>query len=150
MTSITDADRLDRLEKIIDELAERSRVEVIVVEGMRDIEALRKLAVFGNIRSLQVGNSVMNFCEHLSKEYERFIIMTDWDRKGGQFAHLLRKAIESCGARYDDSLRANIARLTKKSVKDVQGLPGFIESLQKAVERNAFAKRSLRRTNRKY
>lgn len=150
MTNITDADRLEKLDKIMDELAERSTVEVIIVEGTRDIEALRKLEVGGNIRSLQIGNSIVNFCEHLSAEYERFIILTDWDRKGGQFANLLRKAIESCGARYDDSVRANIARLTKKSVKDVQGLPGFIESLRKSVERNSFAKRSIRRTNRKY
>lgn len=150
MTKITDADRLDKLDKIVDELAERSRLEVIIVEGTRDIDALRKLDVDGNIRSLQVGNSIMNFCEQLSSEYERFIILTDWDRKGGQFANLLRKAIESCGARFDDSVRANIARLTKKSIKDVQGLPGFIESLRKSVERNSFSKRSVRRADRKY
>lgn len=129
----SDQERLEQLEKIIAELIERSHEELIMVEGIRDIQALRSLGIDGNVRAIQTGNSVINLCESLSSEFSRFIILTDWDRKGGQFAHLLRKAIEACGARHDDVPRTLIARFTKKEVKDVEGLPRYIETLRRAV-----------------
>lgn len=133
---MSDADRLEQLEKVIDEMRERSRQEVIIVEGQRDIQALKSLGIDGNIHSIQRGRSIMNLCESLSGEFAGFIILTDWDRKGGQFANLLRKGFEACGRRYDDKIRAQIARLVKKEVKDVEGLPTLFENLQAAVAHN--------------
>lgn len=137
MTS--EAERLERLERIIAELTERSRSEVIIVEGSRDIQAMKVLGIDGMVRAAHTGNSIMNLCESLSAKHDRFIILTDWDRKGGQFAHLLRKGLKSCGAKYDDTIRAQIARLSKKEIKDVEGLPTYLENLRKSVERNPFS-----------
>jgi len=136
MTS--ESERLERLEKIIEELNERSQKEAIIVEGLRDIQAMRALGITGIVRAAHTGDSIMNLCESLSTEYDRFIILTDWDRKGGQLASLLRKGLEACGARYDNALRAHIARLTKKEIKDVEGLPRYLENLGRSVRRNPF------------
>lgn len=130
---ISEAERLDKLEKIIEDLIERSSEELIVVEGSRDVKALRDLGVEGMIRAVNTGSSIVNLCESLSSEHDRFIILTDWDRKGGQIAHQLDRGFESCDVKRDMSMRANIARLTKKEIKDVEGLPGFIYRLQKSV-----------------
>lgn len=130
---ISEAERLEKLEKIVDELIERSHDEPIIVEGSRDVKALRDLGVDGMIRAVNTGSSIVNFCEALSSEHGRFIILTDWDRKGGQIAHQLERGLESCDVKHDLSPRANIARLTKKEIKDVEGLPGFIRRLQKSV-----------------
>jgi 5S rRNA maturation endonuclease (ribonuclease M5) len=130
---ISEAERLDKLEKIVDDLIERSSDEPIIVEGSRDVKALRDLGVEGMIQAVNTGNSIVNLCESLSSEHDRFIILTDWDRKGGQIAHQLERGFESCDVKRDMSVRANIARLTKKEIKDVEGLPGFIHRLQKSV-----------------
>lgn len=130
---ISEAERLDKLEKIVDDLIERSSDEPIIVEGSRDIKALRALGVEGMIRAVNTGSSIVNLCESLSSEHDRFIILTDWDRKGGQIAHQLKRGFESCDVRHDMLVRANIARLTKKEIKDVEGLPGLIRRLQKSV-----------------
>jgi 5S rRNA maturation endonuclease (ribonuclease M5) len=130
---ISEAERLDKLEKIIEDLIERSSNEPIIVEGSRDVKALRDLGVEGMILAMNTGSSIVNLCESLSSEHDRFIILTDWDRKGGQIAHQLERGLESCDVKHDMSVRANIARLTKKEIKDVEGLPGFIRRLQKSV-----------------
>ncbi len=130
---ISEAERLEKLEKIIDDLIERSSDEPIIVEGSRDVKALRDLGVAGMIVAVNTGNSIVNFCESMSSEHDRFIVLTDWDRKGGQIAHQLERGFESCDVKRDMSVRANIARLTKKEIKDVEGLPGFIRRLQKSV-----------------
>jgi 5S rRNA maturation endonuclease (ribonuclease M5) len=130
---ISEAERLEKLERIVDDLIERSSDEPIIVEGSRDIKALRDLGIEGMIRAVNTGSSIVNLCESLSSEHDRFIILTDWDRKGGQIAHQLDRGFESCDVKRDMSVRANIARLTKKEIKDVEGLPGFIRRLQKSV-----------------
>ena len=134
---ITDEKRLEELEDIIDELTERSESEAIIVEGSRDVKAMRALGIVGIIRPVNIGTSIINFCEVLSTEHDRFIIMTDWDRKGGQLAQLLRRGFVTVDTKYDDILRKKIAHLTKKDVKDVEGLPAYIQRLRESVERKS-------------
>src|SRR5512136_3029957 len=117
---IAEAERLEKLEKIVEELALRSHDEPIVVEGSRDVRSLRELGIDGKVFTVNTGSSIMNLCESLCSEHDRFIILTDWDRKGGQIAHQLDRAFESCDAKRDMDARAEIARLTKKEIKDVE------------------------------
>jgi len=130
---ISDAERLEKIEELLEELAERSQSEPIIVEGLRDVRALRNLGVDGLVQIVNTGSSIMNLCESLSSEHDRFIILTDWDRKGGQIAHQLDRGLEACDAKRDMETRANIARLSKKEIKDVEGLPGYISRLRKSV-----------------
>ena len=129
----TDAERLEKLEKLVEELIERAESEPIIVEGSRDARALREIGIGGHVKILNAGVGIINFCEALSAEHDSFIILTDWDRKGGQIAHQLERGFESCDVKRDMLVRANIARLTKKEIKDVEGLPGFIRRLQRSV-----------------
>jgi len=130
---MTDAERLEEIEEIIDELIQRSGSEPIIVEGPRDVKALRSLGIKGLVKSINTGNSIINYCEALSAEHGRFIIMTDWDRKGGHLAKLLKKGFEASDAKYDDTPRRKIVNLTKKDVKDIEGLPSYVDRLRRAV-----------------
>lgn len=130
---ISEAERLEKLERLIDDLIDRSPEEPIIVEGSRDVHALRELGIDGIVQAVNTGSSIMNLCESLSSEHDRFIILTDWDRKGGQIAHQLDRGLESCDAKRDMDIRASIARLSKKEIKDVEGLPGYIRRLRKSV-----------------
>ncbi|MEM2839094.1 MAG: toprim domain-containing protein [Thermoplasmata archaeon] len=132
MTS--EAERLEMLEEMIEELERRSASEPIIVEGPRDVRAMRELGITGIVKSINTGNSLVNFCAALAAEHDRFIIMTDWDRKGGHIAQLLRKGFEAADAKYDDALRRKIANLTKKELKDIEGFPAYLDRLRKSVE----------------
>ena len=132
MTS--DEERLGLLEKLIEELDERSASEPIIVEGPRDVKAMRALGITGMVKAINTGNSLVNFCATLASEHRRFIILTDWDRKGGHLAQLLRKGFEAADTKFDENPRRKIANLTKKELKDIEGLPAYIERLRKSME----------------
>jgi 5S rRNA maturation endonuclease (ribonuclease M5) len=130
---ISEAERLEKLEKIVAELIERSESEPIIVEGVRDVRALREIGVEGLVKQVNTGAGIINFCEALAAEYDRFIILTDWDRKGGQIAHHLMIGFESVDVKYDSQLRARMAMLAKKEVKDVESLPSYLDRLRKSL-----------------
>jgi len=130
---ISEAERLDKLDKIVEELIERSPSEPIIVEGSRDVKALREIGVVGIVKTVNTGTGIINFCEALSAEHDSFIILTDWDRKGGQIAHHLQIGFESVDAKYDTQIRARVAMLVKKEIKDVESLPSYLERLRESV-----------------
>lgn len=117
------------LERILDELMEKNRTAPIIVEGEYDRRALRALGVGGDIRAVNRGTSVLALCESLAADHREAIILTDWDVRGGRIARQLRDTLEACGVRYDDTLRARLAVLCRKDIKDVESLHGFVERI---------------------
>jgi len=130
---ISEAERLDKLEDIVDELIERSQTEPIIVEGSRDVRALRAVGVEGIVKPINTGVGIINFCAALAADHDSFIILSDWDRKGGQIAHHLRIGFESVDVKYDLQMRTQMAMLVKKEIKDVESLPSYLERLRKSV-----------------
>lgn len=125
------AERLEELEHLLAELVERSTGEPIVVEGPKDREALRALGIRGEIVLLNTGNSVLHTAEGLARRAPSVILLPDWDYRGGQLCRLLRRGIEASGGRFDDHVRMRLVQLTKKEIKDIEGLPGFLRRLRR-------------------
>ncbi len=121
---------LKDLEDILDELDEASKIMPIIVEGLKDRMALRSLNINGYVVILNDGESVLNTCEKLAKKWGAAIIFTDWDNKGGQLARSLMESLAICDVSYDTEYRANISRLVKKDIKDVEGLPPLVQRLR--------------------
>lgn len=124
------AERLERVLKVIDELEVLSEEMPVVVEGLRDVEALGLLSVKKNVMSLSRGISVFAFCESLMREWDSVLILTDWDRKGGRLARKLKEAIEANGGKPVETIRTQLAYLTKKEIKDIESLPTFVQRLR--------------------
>ena len=131
--SLDPDETLDGLIELLDELDKASSTNPIIVEGPRDKEALLKLGISGHIIVLNDGSSILNTCERLAEKWHLAIILTDWDRKGGQLARLLMDALEACDMKHDTVFRAKLSRLAKKEIKDVESLPGFVKRLKNAV-----------------
>ena len=127
---LTPKERLEELEEVLEELEELSEGTTIVVEGSKDVEALKRLGITKNVRHLNQGESVFNFCEGLSRNSRKLIILTDWDRKGGMLARMLKDACDANEVLADIDIRAKLVILSKKEVKDIEGLPAFIERLR--------------------
>jgi len=123
-------ERLEQIEKVLSQLQDLSETTPIIVEGLRDIAALKRMGITRNVISLGKGDSIFNFSENLSRTTRRAIILTDWDRKGGQLARMLREALMANGVIANDNIRAKLGILSKKEVKDIESMPAFVERLR--------------------
>ena len=121
---------LNDLEKILIDLRDKNKEIPILVEGEKDIQALKKLNFIGVILSLNKGMSVTNFCDLIARKYDKIIILTDWDKKGGQLCYKLKKNFlgrVDCITDY----RRKIAQ--KTTIKTVEGLPSWIDTIKKLI-----------------
>jgi dTMP kinase len=122
-------DTLDDLDQVLQDLRERPENSTLLVEGRKDKAALWVLGVEGDVMPVQNGKRIIQVAEELAKDGREAIILTDWDRKGGQLCRLLRQALRACAVPYDDTKRAKLVRLSKKEIKDVESLPAFMSRL---------------------
>jgi 5S rRNA maturation endonuclease (ribonuclease M5) len=120
---------LEAVEDLIRTLKDRPEAVVILVEGRKDRQALACLGVGGEIVQVQNAGGIFGVAEDLARQGQEAIILTDWDRKGGQLAELLRNALRANGVRFDDAIRARFSMLGKKEIKDIESLPSFISFL---------------------
>ena len=130
MSGLDEKDCLDRLERGLDELRELNLLVPIIVEGEKDVEALRKLGLLGEIIAFNRGLSVVEFCDWYERQYQSVVLLTDWDRAGGRLCRLMLKHFKG-RVDCDVSFRKICVRCTKTRV--VEGLPSFMHSLRRSV-----------------
>jgi len=121
---------LEDLEEALFELREENKTVPIIVEGDKDIEALRKLDITGEIIRFNVGLSIPDFCDMISQKYKNIILLTDWDKKGGYLCSTIKKNLESrvgCNTRY----REIFAK--RSMIRTLEGLPSWLETLRKKI-----------------
>ncbi|KYK21172.1 hypothetical protein AYK24_09520 [Thermoplasmatales archaeon SG8-52-4] len=122
---------LEDLQKALSELNEDNKDIPIIVEGEKDIEALRKLDIKGEIVSLNKGISITDFCDQLANSYKKIIILTDWDRRGGYLCHTIFKNLEgrvNCNINYRSTFAKN------SMIRTVEGLPSWLETLKEKIK----------------
>ncbi len=100
------------------------------MEGDRDIEALEHLKVPGPIIKLNLGVSLLDFCETIAREMPSFILLTDWDPKGRELKTRLKRHLLAVGATVDTSLRKRLGALVRFEIQDVEGLDKHVERLR--------------------
>jgi len=120
---------LEELDLLLEELQELAQECDILVEGRKDRNALTLLGVRGEFLQVQDAGGIFGVAEGLSHRNRGAIILTDWDRKGGQLAEMLRNALKACEVPYDDTIRTRLSRLSKKEIKDIESLPSYISFL---------------------
>ncbi len=121
---------LEDLEKAISELRDENKEIPIIVEGDKDIEALRKLDINGTIISVNAGTSLTDFCDKIADKYHDIIILTDWDRRGGYLCHTIKKNLEgrvNCNIYYRGIFAKN------SMIRTVEGLPSWIETMKQKI-----------------
>ena len=135
-------ERLEQLEKLFVELEYLSETIPVIVEGSRDVAALKRMGIVKNVIALHKGIPVFSFCENLSRESSAAIVLTDWDRRGGMLARMLRDGLKANGVEVNDYIRKRIVMLSKKEIKDIESLPTFIERLRSMDAGRARQKRN--------
>jgi len=120
----------ENLEKALLELQDENKSIPIVVEGDKDIKALRKLDIGGSIISVNAGVSLIDFCDKIAQEHTNVIILTDWDRKGGYLCRTIKKNLEgrvNCNTKYRELFAKNAM------IRTLEGLPSWLETMKKKL-----------------
>jgi len=96
------------------------RNSVVIVEGKRDSNALKKLGYSGKILEFHRFGGMINFIDSVAK-YERLIILFDRDKKGGT---LTEKTIQLLQRRtkVDLSFKRKLRIITKGKIMFIEQL----------------------------
>jgi 5S rRNA maturation endonuclease (ribonuclease M5) len=120
-----DAERLRELWRIVRELVRLSETVPIVVEGKRDVEALRRLGVEGRIVALHRGKSLYEVARELDRE-EAVVLLLDWDTRGERLLEGLTRHLETDWESHS-GLRRRLRELAGDSVVEVEHLQSLLD-----------------------
>ena len=122
-------DALRELEALFSELP--GLVDVVVVEGLRDIKALRSLGYQGRIEALtRTGVNDYDLTDMLATKYRRVLLLLDYDEEGLNIHHHFTQLLERKGVKVEYGLRMEVGRLMAAiGVYAVESLDNIRENL---------------------
>ncbi|MGB9676168.1 MAG: toprim domain-containing protein [Candidatus Bathyarchaeales archaeon] len=122
---------LQILEQINEEAA---KGKPIIVEGKRDIEALRKLAIEGKIITAKAGKPLLELVSEIEgTNAKEVILLLDFDRRGKELTKNLRIHLEKAGIKLNITFWLALLNLVGREVKDVEGLAAYMETLKSKI-----------------
>jgi 5S rRNA maturation endonuclease (ribonuclease M5) len=100
----------EELDSLLKEIA--LHVRVVVVEGQRDVEALRSLGFEGQIEVCShVGLSDVELCEIVAVDADSVLLLTDFDEEGLLMYNRLKNLLERRGVKVEEGFRHEVGRL---------------------------------------
>ncbi len=111
--------------------AESAKGIPIIVEGKKDVDALHKLGVEGDVISAKTsGKSFLDVLSEVEKGGEReVILLMDFDRHGREWTKRLTRRFERMRIKYNLVFWRGFRGLLGREVKDVEGLATYLETL---------------------
>jgi 2,5-diamino-6-(ribosylamino)-4(3H)-pyrimidinone 5'-phosphate reductase len=123
----------EQIHKVLEQLAEENLGgKLILVEGKKDIKALRNLGIKGKIISVKTGgkNLLDIISEIEASNLTEVILMLDFDRRGRELTTNLKRHIEKNGINANLHFWLRLSSLAGKEIKDIEGLATYIERLK--------------------
>ena len=119
MSSVEEVEEILRL---LDEI--RQKNVLVVVEGPKDVRALKELGI-NNVLSLK--KALFAVVEEIASISEEVVLLTDLDVEGKKLYHVLFRDLQKHGVKIDNRLRE---LLFKTPVRHVEGLSGYLARAQ--------------------
>ena len=118
---------IEELKKFVSELNSNTK-SVIVVEGKRDVIALKKIGYVGKILEFHRFGGMIKFADSAAR-HEKVIFLFDMDRKGRS---LTARAIELLQrrTRIDLSYKRDLRIITKGKIKQIEQLSSYEDFLR--------------------
>lgn len=126
--------KAERLTGLLEKLvAESAKGVPIVVEGQKDVGALRQLNVEGKIVSSKTsGKSFLDILTEIENlKVREVILLLDFDRRGVEWTHRLKRHLEKTRIKPNLTFWNQLYGLVGRDLKDIEGLPGYLETLEK-------------------
>lgn len=120
--------RAERLKKVFEALYEINKRIPIIVEGRKDVRALRTIGLVGDIITLHSGRGLYEFCDDIAERFHKIIILLDWDEKGESLHKKISSHLKGMWEEFS-AFREIIKILCQKDIKDIEGIPILLERL---------------------
>jgi len=125
----------DEMDQLVSMLRIFSENDIpIVVEGYKDERSLRKLGIGGPILRLS-GKNLLEVADELA-QFENFLILTDFDRKGRELTVRLFSYLDQRKVDLTRSFRRRFGNLISKFTCDIEGLASSYLTLQNKAWKN--------------
>ncbi len=131
----------EKIKEILERLVQESaKGTLVVVEGKKDVRALRDLGVEGKIVPVKSsGKPLLDVISELEQTgTNKVILMLDFDRRGKELTAKMRRHLEGTGIVPDTTFWGQIFGLAGRDIKDVEGLAAYMETLERKYQRNSF------------
>ena len=126
-------DKIEKIEELLERLALQSAKEIpIVVEGQKDIDTLRKLAISGNIIAAKTRKSFLALVTEIEKlDADEVILLLDFDRRGKEWTKRITQYLEQTRVRPNTYFWQELRNLVSRDTKDIEGLLPYLHTLKK-------------------
>ena len=101
---------------------------VIVVEGKKDTQALKKLGCIKKIFEFHKFKDLNDFAEFAAK-YQEVILLFDWDKKGRYLTKRVIKLLER-RTKINLTYKRKIRQITRGKIKFIEQLGGYESELR--------------------
>ncbi len=132
--------RTTRRKKAIEEMKEllseiSGLVDVVLVEGLRDVESLRRLGYTGEIVTCAATNvNDYDLMTEVSGKYRRVLILTDFDQEGLILNRRFAEMLEHEGVKVEKGLRRMVGRITAAlGIYAIESLDNVMDTVDRDV-----------------
>lgn len=118
---------------ILEKLTEEStKGKPIVVEGRKDVSALRALGVAGIVLTLKTGGkSFLDLVFEIEKMgVTEVILFLDFDRRGKEGTKSLKKSLERAKIKANIKLWRELSALVRKEIQCIESLTAYLTTLR--------------------
>jgi 5S rRNA maturation endonuclease (ribonuclease M5) len=129
-----------RRKKLIEEMKELlseicALVDVVVVEGQRDVESLRRLGYSGEIVTCAAtGVNDYDLMTEVSAKYGSVLILTDFDQEGVTLNLRFAEILEHEDVRVEKRLRRMVGRLTASlGIYAIESLDNIMDAVEREI-----------------
>ena len=126
--------RVEKVLQLLDRLArESAKGTPIIVEGRKDVNTLRDLAIKGDIISAKTsGRSLLDVLGEVEKRSKHeVILLMDFDRRGKEWTKHLTQHFEKMRIKPNLFFWRGLLSLVGRDVRDIEGLATYLENLKK-------------------
>jgi len=126
----------EKIRRILASLVEESvKGKPIIVEGKKDVQALRMLDVSGRVLTVKTGGK--SFLE-ATAEIERLgagevILLLDFDRRGKEGTERLQQNLERARIKADVTFWRKLRALVGREIQCIESLTSYLDALQEKV-----------------
>jgi len=114
----------------------------VLIEGIKDVKALRKLGFTGVIEQLNRGWDRSRLVAYLFEKYgcnnpndggPAIILLMDWDRTGGRIQNDMSIRLRAMDVSLDEETRIELVRAMKPEGKTIESLAPFANELREKM-----------------
>jgi len=126
--------KIERIIFLLERLrGEASEGALLLVEGQRDAEALRRIGVDSEILAIKsCGENLIDLIDRIEKcGKKEIILLMDFDRHGREMTERLIRNLERMKIKINVSFWRELLSLVERDLKDIEGLATYLETLER-------------------